>query len=170
MSLIFIHSEKTTKFCEIFLLLLTAVHTVKSRGKISQNFVAFSEYVNFSFVAHPVAGYGTNSSSFTPNWIHFLSHDASLGTDQIWWTLLSAEQFTSIVGSIVHHSFFLESSSYLTMAIFIENVKRSFNSFICCRTWTLHETYIKFAICWFKFPFCEKGTPQSLHLKGVLPS
>ena len=36
----FIYSEKATKFCEIFTLLLTAVHTVKS-------FVAFSEYMNF---------------------------------------------------------------------------------------------------------------------------
>ena len=44
----FIYSEKATKFCEIFLLLLTAVHTVKSKGKISQNFVAFSEYMNFN--------------------------------------------------------------------------------------------------------------------------
>ena len=43
----FIYSEKATKFCEIFPLLLTAVHTVKSKGKISQNFVAFSEYMNF---------------------------------------------------------------------------------------------------------------------------
>ena len=45
----FIYSEKATKFCEIFPLLLTTVHTVKSRGKISQNFVAFSEYMNFNF-------------------------------------------------------------------------------------------------------------------------
>ena len=36
------------KFCEIFLLFLTKVHTVKSKGKISQNFVAFSEYMNFT--------------------------------------------------------------------------------------------------------------------------
>ena len=43
----FIYSEKATKFCEIFPLLLSAVHTVKSKGKISQNFVAFSEYMNF---------------------------------------------------------------------------------------------------------------------------
>ena len=43
----FIYSEKATKFCEIFPLLLTTVHTVKSEGKISQNFVAFSEYMNF---------------------------------------------------------------------------------------------------------------------------
>ena len=43
----FIYSEKATKFCEIFPLLLTTVHTVKSKGKISQNFVAFSEYMNF---------------------------------------------------------------------------------------------------------------------------
>ena len=34
-SLKFIYSEKAT------------VHTVKSKGKISQNFVAFSEYMNF---------------------------------------------------------------------------------------------------------------------------
>ena len=44
-----IYSSKATKFCEIFPLLLTTVHTVKSKGKISQNFVAFSEYVNFKF-------------------------------------------------------------------------------------------------------------------------
>ena len=43
----FIYSEKATKFCEIFPLLLTTVHTFKSKGKISQNFVAFSEYMNF---------------------------------------------------------------------------------------------------------------------------
>ena len=41
----FIYSEKATKFCEIFPVLLTTVHTVKSKGTISQNFVAFSEYV-----------------------------------------------------------------------------------------------------------------------------
>ena len=27
---------------------MTTVHTVKSKGKISQNFVAFSEYMNFN--------------------------------------------------------------------------------------------------------------------------
>ena len=43
----FIYSEKATKFNEIFPCLLTTVHTVKSKGKISQNFVAFSEYMNF---------------------------------------------------------------------------------------------------------------------------
>ena len=44
----FIYSEKATIFCEIFPLLLTTVHTVKSKGKILQNFVAFSEYMNFT--------------------------------------------------------------------------------------------------------------------------
>ena len=34
----FIYSEKATKTYEIFPLLLTTVHTVKSKGKISQNF------------------------------------------------------------------------------------------------------------------------------------
>ena len=43
----FIYSEKETKFCEIFTSLLIAVHTVKTKVKISQNFVAFLEYMNF---------------------------------------------------------------------------------------------------------------------------
>ena len=42
----FIYSEKATKFFEIFTLLLTTVHTVKSKVKISQNVVAFSEKMN----------------------------------------------------------------------------------------------------------------------------
>ena len=47
-SLKFIYSEKATKFCEIFTLLLSYVVPVKSKVEISQNFVAFSEYMNFS--------------------------------------------------------------------------------------------------------------------------
>ena len=43
----FIYSEKGTKFCEIFTLLLSYIVPVKSKVKISQNFVAFSEYMNF---------------------------------------------------------------------------------------------------------------------------
>ena len=37
----FIYSEKVTKFCEIFTLLLSYVVPVKSKVKILQNFVAF---------------------------------------------------------------------------------------------------------------------------------
>ena len=44
----FIYSEKATKFCEIFPLLLTTVHTLKCKVEISQNFAAFSEYMNFT--------------------------------------------------------------------------------------------------------------------------
>ena len=43
----FIYSEKSTKFCEIFTLLLSYAVPVKSKVKISQNFVAFSENMNF---------------------------------------------------------------------------------------------------------------------------
>ena len=46
----FVYSGKATKFCKIFPLLLTTVHTVKSKGKISQNFAAFSEYMNFNII------------------------------------------------------------------------------------------------------------------------
>ena len=41
----FMYSEKATKFCEISTLLLSTVHTDKSKVEILQNFVAFSEYI-----------------------------------------------------------------------------------------------------------------------------
>ena len=44
----FMYSEKATKFCAISTILLTVLQTVKSKVEISQNFVAFSEYVNFN--------------------------------------------------------------------------------------------------------------------------
>ena len=43
----FIYSEEATKFCEIFTLLLSVCTAGKSKVKISHNFVAFSEYMNF---------------------------------------------------------------------------------------------------------------------------
>ena len=42
-----IYSEKAKKFCEIFTLLLPYLVPVKIKVKILQNFVAFSEYMNF---------------------------------------------------------------------------------------------------------------------------
>ena len=44
----FIYSVKATKFCEISTLLLSYVVPVKSKVEMSQNFVAFSEYMNCS--------------------------------------------------------------------------------------------------------------------------
>ena len=44
----FIYSEKATKFCKIFTLLLSYVVPVKNKVKILQNFVAFSEYNDFN--------------------------------------------------------------------------------------------------------------------------
>ena len=44
----FIFSEKATKFCKIFILLLFYVVPVKSKVMISQNFVTFSEYMTFT--------------------------------------------------------------------------------------------------------------------------
>ena len=49
-SLKIIFSEKATNFCEISTLVLSYVVTVKSPVEISQNFVAFSEYMNFSSI------------------------------------------------------------------------------------------------------------------------
>ena len=44
----FIYSEKATKFCKISTVDLSYVVSVKSTVEISQNFVAFSEYMNFN--------------------------------------------------------------------------------------------------------------------------
>ena len=46
----FIYSEKDIKFCEISTVLLAYV--VKSKVEISQNFVAFSEYINFIYIGN----------------------------------------------------------------------------------------------------------------------
>ena len=47
----FIYSEKATKFCEISTVDLSCVVMVKSTVEISQNLVAFSEYMNFIYVS-----------------------------------------------------------------------------------------------------------------------
>ena len=44
----FIYSQKANTFCEIFTLILSNVVLVQSKVKISQNLVAFSEYMNFN--------------------------------------------------------------------------------------------------------------------------
>ena len=46
----FIYSEKTTKFSEISINYLSYVLPVKYLVEISQNFVGFSEYMNFTTV------------------------------------------------------------------------------------------------------------------------
>ena len=43
----FIYCEKASKFCEISTVCLSYLVAVKSTVEISQNFVAFSEYMNF---------------------------------------------------------------------------------------------------------------------------
>ena len=44
----FIYSEKATKFCEIYTVDLTVTKYGKSTVEISQNVVAFLEYMNFA--------------------------------------------------------------------------------------------------------------------------
>ena len=63
----FIYFEKATKFCKISNLLLPYVVQVKSKVEISQNFVAFSEYMNFN--AGPVGRW-----HFTTNLISQIPH------------------------------------------------------------------------------------------------
>ena len=55
-----IYSEKATKFSEMSTLLLSYVVPVKSKVEISQNFVALSEYMNFSSKSHHEIPYFCN--------------------------------------------------------------------------------------------------------------
>ena len=48
----FIYSEKATKFCEISNADLAYVVPVTSNVEISQNFVAFSEYISFTVLVY----------------------------------------------------------------------------------------------------------------------
>ena len=61
----FIYSEKATKFCEIFTLLLSYVVPVKSKVKISQNFVAISEYMNFIYLSNLIIIYNSRLVELT---------------------------------------------------------------------------------------------------------
>ena len=45
----FIYSERATKFCETSIVDLSYLVPIKSMVEISQNFVAFSGYMNFTF-------------------------------------------------------------------------------------------------------------------------
>ena len=58
----FIYSEKATKFCEISTVDLSYVVPVKSTVEISQNFMAFSEYINFILVLYDEAKWLISSS------------------------------------------------------------------------------------------------------------
>ena len=64
----FIYSEKATKFCVIFTLILTTVHTIKSKVKILQKFVAFSEYMNFKTYLPKNQNSKKNRQKFIKNW------------------------------------------------------------------------------------------------------
>ena len=49
----FIYSEKATKFCEIFTLILTTLHTYSQKqGEDFAKFCAFAEYMNFIFFVY----------------------------------------------------------------------------------------------------------------------
>ena len=73
----FIYSEKAAKICEIFPLLLTGTPQDKSEVKISQNFVAFSENMNFNNQPRPfvcLAVPGVSSKTVAPLVFCFLRH------------------------------------------------------------------------------------------------
>ena len=69
--------SQVKKFCETSTPDLTVIALVKSKVEISQNFVAFSEYMNFTYSLFMNIPFNFNSPSLIPtlyNHAHLLSH------------------------------------------------------------------------------------------------
>ena len=81
----FIYSKKATKFCEIFPLLLTVCTVVKSKEKITQNFVAFSEYKNFTVGADYLFELDSIETSY-------------LWSRKTWWVLFAGSSIIYYIG------------------------------------------------------------------------
>ena len=77
----FIYSEKATKFCEISTNYLSYVLRVKLLVEILQNFVAFSEYMNFKKENLVKERFGSNPES--------LRQEAKSSEPNISWDLLT---------------------------------------------------------------------------------
>ena len=98
-----LYSEKATKFCKIFTLLLSYVVPVKSKMKILQNFVAFSEYMNLVWLLV------RSAIRITPLWISRSSDCPTRGKGAYKWL-----NITFVVKC------FLESSDWKMNAIRIQ--------------------------------------------------
>ena len=103
LSLQFIYSVKATKFCEIFPLLLNVCIVVKSKGKISQSFVAFSEYMNFTVLISQLRQYISGPgpphyfSSCLGFWMHFMSGPLTIIHPKNWSEKISCHMQWNIV-------------------------------------------------------------------------
>ena len=93
----FMYSEKATKFWKIFTLLLTGTIEDNSKVKISQNFLAFSEYLNFN--------------NLIINWKHLYTVHSD-----IW-----------VIGVIFYHRFYIYVNMYVTSSYRIKGKKCSRN-------------------------------------------
>ena len=92
-----VNSEKAAKFWKIFTLLLTGTIEDNSKVKISQNFLAFSEYLNFN--------------NLIINWKHLYTVHSD-----IW-----------VIGVIFYHRFYIYVNMYVTSSYRIKGKKCSRN-------------------------------------------
>ena len=85
----FIYSEKATNFCKISNLLLSVCTVDKCEVEISQNFVAFSEYTNFTKLDDLL--YSSNLTSCQGTGISYFFRLALLGVKEKVYLTLSCE-------------------------------------------------------------------------------
>ena len=111
----FIYSEKATKFCEIFPLLLTVCTVVKSKEKISQNFGLLRIYELYLLTAALVEPLNDSRIS----WVILVSVSWSLSDNvDIVEVFSSKTNWNSLLNWIVSFSFACMSSVFVLSDFF----------------------------------------------------
>ena len=137
----FIYSEKVTKLCEISNVDLSYVVTVKSTVEISQNCVAFSEYMNFKWL-------NLKASCFQELlWIcHIFIYMNQIIFQNLNFCIL-------VIFNVAHHAkcgllaitslwAFKTPSIFKQISVIFSSSFRKINWFIFLRTWGKHQCFL----------------------------
>ena len=133
----FIYSEKATKLCKIFTLHLSYAVPVKSKVKILQNFVAFSEYMNFRTTC-PCQIFEGMFWSISNHFCSYFWDDLSLLIFRCFWyfTFDSFQFFSISIQAQAPHKFCFAKSYFVGTQNILRKV-HTFTSFQLCSQKTL---------------------------------
>ena len=136
----FIYSEKATKFCEISTLLLSVCTVDNSKVEISQNFVAFSEYTNFSWRS----GMRKVLLEYYKNMSEILKHEVQVNIiwDRRKKNLYSSHKLTHYCSVIVRQFILI----YPSFSIYKLTEKYRYS---CEKRWTIKQTVVKLWLNWW---------------------
>ena len=103
----FIYSENATKFCETSIVNLSYVAPVKFTVEISYNFVAFSEYMNFTLRLHDMRPLKTiralqYSFCIGSKNVFQIVHDLMYSLKKIFWQFLRSLRSKEATGKVIY--------------------------------------------------------------------